>query len=164
MATSRVLCCCLVIKLCLTQIPWTVAGQAPLSSTIPGVCSISCPLSWWYYRTISSSATPFSFVLQSFPASGSFPMSQLFTSGGQSGASASAAVLPMNIQGWFPLGVTDLIYLQSKSLLQHHNSKALILWCSAFFVVQLSHTYMTTENNHGFDYTDVCQQSDVSAF
>ena len=73
----------------------------------PGVCSNSCPLSQWCHPTISSSVVPFSSRPQSFPASGSFPMSQLFTSGGQnSGASASASVLPMNIQDWFPLGWT----------------------------------------------------------
>ena len=81
------------------------------------VCSNLCPLSQWCYLTISSSATPFSFCLQSFPASGSFLMSRLFTSGGQSiGASAAASVLPMNIQGSFPLGVTGLIYFLSKGL------------------------------------------------
>ena len=86
----------------------------PLS---PGVCSNSCPLSQWYYLTISSSVTHFFSCHQSFPASGSFPMSRLFSSGSQSiGASASASVLPVNIQGWFPLGVTDLISLQSKEL------------------------------------------------
>ena len=83
----------------------------------PGVCSNSCPFSRWCYLTISSSTTLFSFCFQSFPASGSFPMSQLFASGGQSiRASASALVLPMNIQGWFPLGLTGLISLQSKGL------------------------------------------------
>ena len=88
----------------------------PLS---PGVCSNSCPLSWWCHATISFSATLFSFCLQSFPASGSFPVSRLFTSGGQSiGASASASVLPMNIQGWFPLGLTGLTSLLSKGLLR----------------------------------------------
>ena len=86
---------------------------------------------------------------QSFPESGIFPVNQLFTSGGQSiGASASASILPMNIQGWFPLGLTGLMSLVSKglskSLLQHHNSKASILQCSAFFMVQLSHPHMTT--------------------
>ena len=87
---------------------------------------------------------PLSSCLQSFPASGSFAMSQFFASGGQStGASASASVLPMNIQDWFPLGFTSLISLQSKSLLQHHSSKASILQCSAFFMVQLSHPYVT---------------------
>ena len=100
--------------------------------------------------TISSSATLLCFCLQAFPASGSFPMSQLFALGGQSiiGASALASVLPMNIQDWFPLGLTGLISLAVqgtlKSLLQHHNSKASILHCLAFFMVQLSHLYMTT--------------------
>ena len=81
------------------------------------VSSNSSPFSWWCHPTISPSATPFSFCLQSLPASGSFPMSQLFSSGGQStGVSASASVLPINIQGWFPLGLTGLISLQSKQL------------------------------------------------
>ena len=128
---------------------WTVICQFYLSTT-PGVCSKSSPLSWWYYLTISSSATPFSFCLQCFPASGCFSMSWLFASGGQSiGFSASASVLSMNIQGWFPLGLTGWISLQSKGLsrvflIQHHKSKASILWLSAFFMLQLSHLYMTT--------------------
>ena len=83
----------------------------------PGACSNSCPLNPWYHPTISSSVVPFSSCLWSFPASGSFPLSQLFTSGGQStGASASASVLPVNIQNWFPLGWTGWISLQSKGL------------------------------------------------
>ena len=83
----------------------------------PRACSNSCPLSRWCHPTISSSVNPFSSCLQSFPASGSFLMSQFFTSGGQSnGASASASILPMNIQNWFPLGLTGLISLQSKGL------------------------------------------------
>ena len=86
-------------------------------SLSPRVCSNSCPLSRWCHPTISSSAVPFSSCLQSFPASGSFPMSQFFESGDQSiGVSASASVLPMNIQGWFPLGLTALISLLSKGL------------------------------------------------
>ena len=118
----------------------------PLS---PRVCSNSCPLSQWCYLTFSSSAIPFSFCLQSFPASGSLPTSWLFAWGSQSiGASASASVLPVNTQDWSALGWTGWISLQSKglfkSLLQHHSSKALILWHSAFFMVQLSHPYMTT--------------------
>ena len=124
-------------------ISWSLA---PLSSLSPGVCSHSCPLSWWCYLTISSSATVFSFCLQPFQASGSFPMSQLFALGGQS-IGASASVLPMNIHNWFPLGLTSWISLQSKGLsriLQHHSSKASILWPSAFFIVQLSHPYMTS--------------------
>ena len=110
------------------------------------VCSDSCPLSQCCCLTISSSATLF-FCFQSFPASESFLMSRLFASDGQS-IGASASILPMNIQGWFPLGLTGLIFLQSKglaeNLLQHHNSKASVLWCSAFFMVQLSHLYVTT--------------------
>ena len=82
-----------------------------------GACSNLCPLSWWCHLTILSSAIPFSSCLQSFPASGSFPMSQFFPSGGQNtGASASTSVLPMNIQEWFPLGLTDWISLQSEGL------------------------------------------------
>ena len=80
-----------------------------------------------------------------FPSIRSFPLSQFFESGGQSiGISASAFVLPTDIQDWFPLGLTGLISLKSKRLLQHHSSKASILWYSAFFIVQLSHPYMTT--------------------
>ena len=101
--------------------------------------------------TISSFVVPFSSFPPSFPESGSFPMSQLFESGGHSiGASASASVLPVNIQGWFPLVLTGLISLLEslqeafKSLLQHHNLKASILWDSAFCMVQLSHPYITT--------------------
>ena len=90
--------------------------RLPYPSPFPRACSNSCPLSWWCHPTISSSDVPFSSCLQSFPASGSFPMSQLFTLGGQSTAeSASASVLSMTIQGWFPLGLTCLI-LQSKGL------------------------------------------------
>ena len=92
-------------------------------SPSPGVCPNSCPLSWWCHPTISSSVAPYSSCPQSFPALGSFLMSQLFTSGSQSiGASASAPVLPMSIQGWFPLGLTDILAVQGnlKSLLQHH--------------------------------------------
>ena len=91
--------------------------QASLSFTISQICSNSSPLSRWHYPTISSSVIPFSSRPQSFPASGSFPMSHFFASGGQSiGASASASVLPMNIHGWFPLEWTGLISLQSKGL------------------------------------------------
>ena len=103
-------------------------------SPAPRACSNSCPSSWWCHPTISSSATPLSSHLQSFPASGSFPMSQFFASGGQSiGASDSASVLPLNIQDRFPLGLTDLISLQSKGLsrvffnttVQKHHSSVL---------------------------------------
>ena len=91
--------------------------RPPCLSPIPGIYSNSCPLSWWCHPTISSSVIPFSSRLQSFPASGSFLLSQFFTSGGQSiGVSASTAVLPMNIQDWFPLGWTGWISLKSKGL------------------------------------------------
>ena len=95
----------------------------------------------------SHPVVPFSSCLQSFTASGSFPVCQPFPSGSQNiGASASPSVLLMNIQDWCPWGLTGLILLSKglKSLLQHHSSKASILWCSAFFVVQLSHPYMIT--------------------
>ena len=92
-------------------------ARLPCPSSSPGACSNSCPLSQWCHPTISSSVIPFASCLQSFPASGSFPMSWLFALGGQSiGASASASVLPMSIQGWFPLGLTGLISLLSKGL------------------------------------------------
>ena len=92
--------------------------RPPYPSPTPEVYSNSCPLSQWCHPTISSSVIPFSSCLQSFPASGSFPMSQFFASGGQSiGVSASVSVLPMNIQDWFPLGWTGWISLLSKGIL-----------------------------------------------
>ena len=107
-----------------------------------------CPSSRWCHPTISFSVVPFSSCLQSFPASGSFPMNQFFASSGQYiGVSASASVLPMNIQDWFPLGWTGWISLQSKgisSLSQHYRSKASIFWCSAFFIVPTVTPCMTT--------------------
>ena len=107
-------------------------ARLPCHSLSPGVCSDSCSLSWWYYVTISPFASPFSFCLQFFPASVSFPLSQLFPSGGQIiGASASASVLPMNIWGWFPLELTDLISLLFQRALknpQYHSLKESILW------------------------------------
>ena len=115
-------------------------SKLPCPSRSPRVCSNLCLLNWWCYLTISSAATPFSFCLQSFPISGFFPVSQLFTLGSQSiGASASASVLPMNNQDWFPLGLISLISLQpkglsrvfSKSTVQKHQ----FFWHSAFFMV-----------------------------
>ena len=123
-------------------------ARPPCPSPTPGTYSNSCPSSWWCHPTISSSVIPFSSRLQSLPTSGSFQMSQCFTSGGHSiGVSTSASVLLMNIQDWFPLGLTGWISLQSKglsSLLQQNNSKASILQHLAFFLVQLSHPYMAT--------------------
>ena len=98
--------------------------RLPCPSLSPGACSNSCPLSQWCHPTISPSVVPFSSCLQSFPASGSFQISQFFSSGGQrTGASASAPVLPINIQGWFPLGLTSLISLLSKGLSRRHEAK-----------------------------------------
>ena len=92
-------------------------ARPPCPSPTPGVHSNSCPLRWWCHPTISSSVIPFSSCLQSFPESGSFPMSQCFASGGQKiGVSSSASVLPINIQDWFPLGLTGWVSLQSKGL------------------------------------------------
>ena len=115
----------------------------PLS---PKVCSNTCPLSCWCHPTISSSAASF-FGFTSFPASGSFPVSHLFASRGQStGTSNSASVLPVKIQDWFPLGWLDLCAVQGtlRSLLQLHSSKASFFWHSAFFMVWLSHPHVTT--------------------
>ena len=92
-------------------------ARPPCPAPTLGVYSNSCPLSWWCHPTISSSVVPFSSCLQSFPASGSFQMSQFFARGGQSiGVSTSASDLPMNIQDWFPFGWTGWISLQSKRL------------------------------------------------
>ena len=124
-------------------------SRLPCLSPSPGVCSNSCPSSQWCHPTISSSVIPFSTCLHSFPTSGSFPMSWPYTSGGQSiRASASALVLPMNIQDWFPLGLSGLIFLLSKwisrvfssTTVQRHQVSNVQPF---FFIVQLSHPYMT---------------------
>ena len=123
-------------------------NRPPCPSPTPRVYSNSCPSSQRWHPTISSSVVPFSSHLQYFLASGSFTTSQFFTLSGQS-IGTSASVFPMNIQDWFPKRIDwlDLLAVQGtlKSLLQHHGSKASILWCSAFFIVQFSHPYMTTE-------------------
>ena len=108
-------------------------ARLPCPSPSHGACSNSCPLSQWCHPTISSSVIPFSSCLQSFPASGSFPMSQLLASGGQS-ISASASVFPMNIQSWFPLRLTGLISLLSKGL--SRVSPSTTVWNHQFFSVQ----------------------------
>ena len=146
--------------------PWTAAWQASLPSLSSRVCSNSCPLSRWCHPTISFSVALFS-CPETCPASGSMLMSQFFTSGGQSiGASASASVLPMIIQGWFPLGLTGLICLillsqESSPAPQFEsiNSLALSLLYGPSLISV--HDYW---KNHSFDYMDLCQQSDVSAF
>ena len=117
--------------------PCTAAHQGPSLSITPRIYSNSCPLSRWCHPTISSSVVPFSFCFQSFPASGSFQMSQFFASGGWSiGASAAASVLPMNIQGSFPWGLTGLISLLSKGLLRVFSNTT--FWKHQFFGAQPS--------------------------
>ena len=136
----------------------------------PGVCSDSCLLSQWCYLTISSSATPFSFWLQSFPASGSFPVSQFFTSGGHGiEMSASASVLPMNIKDWSPLGWTGWISLQSKGLSRVFSNTT--VQKHQFFSAQPSlqsnfhiHTWLQGEKKKTDFTISVCRQSDVFAF
>ena len=109
----------------------------PCPSLSPGVCSDSCLLSQRCHPIISSSYVPFFYCPQYFPASVSFPVNRLFTSGDQSiGTSASASVLPKNIQGWFPLGLTDLISLQSKGLSRVFSSTT--VWKHQFFGAQPS--------------------------
>ena len=143
-------------------------ARLPCPSPSPVVCPNSCPLSQWCHPIISSSVFPFSFCLQSFPASGSFPVCRLLASGDQSiGASASASILPMNIQSWFPLELTGLIALLSRGLsrgfFKHHNSKASILWCSAFIMVHLSHPSMTIVWTRGL-YGQGCGLSSSHVF
>ena len=124
-------------------------ARLPCPSPLPGACSNSCPSSWWCHPTISSSVVPFSSCPQSFPASGSFPMSQFFAWGSQSiGVSASTSILPMNIQDWFPLGLTGWISLQSKGLSRVF-SNTTVLEKHQFFGAQISlwsnsHLHMTT--------------------
>ena len=147
--------------------------RPPCPSPTPRVYPNSSPLSRWYHPTISSSVVPFSSCLQSFPASGSFPMTQFFTSGGQSiGASASVLNIhhPMNIQDWFPLGSTGLISLQSKGLSRVF-SNTCDLWLKSINPSALSFLYGPTlisihdyRKNHSFDSIDLCWQSNVSAF
>ena len=132
------------------------------------VYSNSCPLSRWCHPTISSSVLPFSSHLQSFPASGSFPMSQLFVSGGQStGVSASASVLPMNIQNWFPLGWTGWISLQSNGHLRVSPTpqfKSITSLALSFLYSPTLTSIHDYWKNHSLDQTDLCWQSNVSAF
>ena len=123
-------------------------ASLPCPSPTPGAYSNSCPSSWWCHPIISSSIVPFSFHLQSFLASGSFPMSQFFASGGQSIGVRFSISSSNEYSGLisFRIDWLDLLAVQGtlKSLLQHHSPKASILWHSAFFMVQLSHPYMTT--------------------
>ena len=151
-------------------------SRLPCPSLSPGVYSNSCPLSQWFHPIISSSVIPFSSCLQSFLASVSFPMSWLFASSGQSiGASASASVLPVNIQGWFPLGLSGLIFLLSKGLsraffsttIQKHKffSALSLLYGPTLTTI---HDYwkqkQKQKQKHSFDCTNLCWQNDTSAF
>ena len=149
--------------------------RLPCPSPTPEACSNSCPSSHWYHPTILSSVVPFSY-LQSFTASGSFLMNQFFTPGGPSiEVSALASLFPMNIQDWFPLGLTCLIFLQSKGLsrvfspppkkqkessptliTQHFNSLALSFLYSP--TLTTIHDYW---KNHHLDWMDLCWQSNV---
>ena len=119
--------------------------RPPCPSPTPGVHPNPCLSSWWWHPTISSSVIPFSSCPQSFPASGSFPVRWLFTSGAQgTGASAAASVLPMNIQGWFPLGLTGLISLLSKGLSRVFSSTTVQkhqFFGSQFFLWSKSHIH-----------------------
>ena len=143
-------------------------ARLPCPSPSPRVSWNSCSLSRWCHPTISCSVTPFSFCCQYFPASGYFPMSQLFPLGGQNnGASASASVLPMNIRDWFPLGLTGLISVLSKGLSRVFSSTVVKNISSMVFsllnvpTLTSVHDYWT---HHGFGYTDLSWQSNVSAF
>ena len=139
----------------LVATPWTAAPQASLSITNCRSLPNPCPLSLWCHPTISSSVVPFCSCLQSFPASGSFPMSQFFTSGGQNiGISASASVLLMTIQDWFPLGWSGWISLQSKGLSRVFSNTT--VQKHQFFGTQLSYSPTLTSihdhwKNHSLD-------------
>ena len=150
--------------------PWTAAHQASLSIANSRACSNLCPSSWWCHPTLSSSVVPFSSHLQSFPASGSFQIDQLFALSGQSiGDSASASVLRMNIQDWFPLGSTGWISWQSKGLsrvssnptVQKHLflGAQLFVWSNSHI-----HTRLLEKKHHSFDFMKLCWQSNVSTF
>ena len=143
-------------------------ARSPCPSPTPGVYSNSCPSSRWCHPAISSSVCPFSSCPQSLPASGSFPMSQLFKWGGQSTrVSASASVLPMNTQDWSPLGWTGSISFQSKGLPRVFSNTT--VQKHQFFGAQLPHSPTLTSirdhwKNHSLDQTDLCGQSNVPAF
>ena len=142
--------------------------RPPCPSPTPGVYPNSCPLSQRCHPTISSSVVPFPSCPHSSPALGSFPVSQLFTSGGQNiGVSASISGLPMNTQDWFPLGWTGWISFQSKGLSGVFSNTT--VQKHQFFGAQLSsqsnsHIHTWPLENHNLDYTDLCWQSNVSAF
>ena len=143
-------------------------ARLPCPSLSPRVCSQSCPLSGWCHPPILSSVAPFSSCPPSFPASGSFPMNPVFASGGQSIAvSASASVLPVNIQGQLPLGLAGWISLLSKGLSRVFSYTA--VWKHWFSGAQpslwfTSHIHVWLLENHSFACLGLCQQSDASVF
>jgi len=143
-------------------------ARPPCPSPTPRVHPNPCPLSRWCHPTISSSIVPYSSCPQSFPASGSFHMSQFFSLGGQSiGVSASTSVLPMNIHDWSPLGWTGWISLQSRGLSRVFSN--IIVQKHQFFGAQLSsqsnsHIHTWLLENHSLVQTDLCWQSNVSDF
>ena len=159
--------------------PWTAVCQDLVLHYCPESVQTPCPFSRWYHPAISSSVTPFSIRPQSFPASGTFTMNQLFPPGGQN-IGASASVLPVNIQDWFPFIFTGLIFLLFKGLLRifwkrkrKKESSAPQLETINFSgssqtISLLYGPILTTVHddwkNHSFDHTDLCQQSDASAF
>ena len=142
-------------------------ARPPCPSPTLGVHSNSRPSSWWYHPAISSSVVPFSSCPQSLPASGSFPVSQLFTWGGQSvGVSGLASVLPMNNQDW-SLGLTGWLFLQSKGLSRVFSNTT--VQKHQFFGIQLLYSPTLTSihdhwKNRSLDWMDLCWQSNVSAF
>ena len=165
LSTQYILCCSIIQSfptLC-NSVDYSTPGFPS-----PEFCSDSCPLSWWCHPTMLSSVVPFSSCLQSFPESGSYPMSQFFTSGGKSiGVSRSASVLLMNIQDWFLLKLIGLISLQSKGLTRIFSNTT--VQKHQFFGVQPSlwsnsHIHTWLLEKPWFDHTDLCWQSNVSAF
>ena len=142
-------------------------AKLPCPSLSLGVFSNLCPLIWWCHPTMSSSVVPFSSCPQYFPASESFPKSQLFVSGGQNiGASASVSILPMNSQSWIPLGLSGLISLLFKGLsgvvsstTTQNNQNSSVLSLLYGPPLTFEHDYW---KNHNFDHTDLCWQSDLS--
>ena len=156
-----------VAQSCLTLWPHGLPhARLPSPSLSPGASSNSCPLSPWCYPTISSSATFFSFCLQSLPPSVSFPVSWLLASDAQIIEASMASVLPMSIQGWFPLGLTGLISLLSRELSTIFSSTT--VWKHQLFALSLLYDPTLTSicnswENHSFDYTDLCGQSNVYA-
>ena len=139
-------------------------ARLPCPPPTPRACSNSCPSSQWCHRTISVSVIPFSSCHQSFPASGSFPRSQFFTSGDKSiRLSASASGLPMNIQDWFSLGWTGLIFLQSRDS-QEFSPTPQFKSINSLVLSFLYGPTLISVHDHWKNHMDLCRQSDVSAF